>query len=295
MEKILSRTDIRPIILSKAKDLAELFKIKLTIIVVLSSALGYLIAGTEVNYAALLLLCSGGLLTVGAANGINQVIERQWDRLMVRTQNRPVAQGRMAVSEALIISSIAGIAGFFLLSKGLNQLSGLLALASLLIYAFAYTPLKRYTPLSVVIGAVPGAIPPLLGYSAATGYLDEMAWMLFALQFVWQFPHFWAIAWVLHDDYTRAGYKMLPTAEPGKKTAWYMTLFSLPLLAIPVWSWMQQMNGTISIALLLILGVFYTLPSVKLITKTDLPQAKKVMFASFAYLPLALIVIWLFK
>ena len=195
----------------KLKDYSELVKMRLNLLVVFSSAISYAMAAAgNINWLQLGMLSLGGFLVVGASNGINQIIEKDFDKLMIRTANRPIATQRMSVTEASIASALMGIAGVLILGLFLNQMSAILAFAALLSYAFLYTPLKRISPISVFVGAFPGAIPPMLGWVAATGTIGVEALILFLIQFFWQFPHFWSIAWVLDDDYKRAGFKMLP-------------------------------------------------------------------------------------
>ena len=201
---------------AKVGDYNQLIKFRLTFLVVFSSVITYLTASTGmINWFEVSMLTLGGFLVTGASNGINQVIEKDFDKLMIRTANRPVATNRMGAFEASIFSMLLGISGVLIISLYLNPLSGWLALGALISYAFIYTPLKRISPVSVFVGAFPGAIPTLLGWVAFTGKIDANALIVFGVQFFWQFPHFWSIAWILDDDYKRAGFKMLPST-PGR-------------------------------------------------------------------------------
>lgn len=217
---------------AKLSDYSQLIKMRLTFTVVFSAAMGFLLATTAATpMLDLFWLVLGGFLVVGSSNGINQMIEKNYDKLMHRTANRPIATGRMGMTEAAVFCLLMGIAGVSVLSYFLNPLSGWLALGSLVSYAFFYTPLKRMSPVAVFVGAFPGAIPPMLGYVAVTGRIDAVAIALFAIQFFWQFPHFWAIAWILDEDYKRAGYRLLPSFEGrGKKSARQMVWYTVVLI-----------------------------------------------------------------
>src|SRR5260221_625236 len=174
-----------------------------------------------------MLVLTGGMLVTASSNGFNQVIERDTDKLMNRTSGRPLPGGRMNVSEGIISSLLMGTAGVLLLWIYINPLTGFLSLISLLLYTLLYTPLKKITPLAVFVGAIPGAMPPLIGWVAATGNIGPAALALYALQFIWQFPHFWSIAWVLDEDYQRAGFKMLPSPDgKGKRSAFQTMVYT---------------------------------------------------------------------
>ena len=235
---------------AKLIDYNQLIKMRLTFTVVLSAVLGYLIAvQTGIQAQAILALTLGGFLVVGSANGINQIIEKDFDSKMLRTSDRPLATNRMSVLEAGVFCTILGITGVFVLGTYLNQLSALLGLASLISYAFIYTPLKRYSSFAVFVGAFPGAVPPLLGWVAATGVIDMGGITLFAIQFIWQFPHFWAIAWILDDDYKRAGYYLLPSKEGrNKKSAFLTVVYTLALIPISAIPFFIGISGSISVS-----------------------------------------------
>ena len=187
-----------------------LTKFKLSLFVVISSALAYIAAvGLNINFVVLALLCIGGFCCTAASNALNQVLERDFDKLMTRTENRPLAAGRMKTSEAVLFSGLMLLIGTAMLSL-ISPLASLLCMLSVVIYSFVYTPLKRYTTLSVAIGAIPGSLPVLIGAVAGSGTITILGISLFAIQFMWQFPHFWAIGWLSFDDYKKAGYKLLP-------------------------------------------------------------------------------------
>lgn len=273
---------------AKVRDYNQLIKFRLTFLVVFSSVITYLTANTgDINWFEVAMLTLGGFLVTGASNGINQVIEKDYDKLMVRTANRPVATNRMGAIEASIFSMVIGLTGVFIISYFLNPLSGWLALGALISYAFIYTPLKRISPVSVFVGAFPGAIPTLLGWVAVTGKIDANALIVFGVQFFWQFPHFWSIAWILDDDYKRAGFKMLPST-PGrdKGTAFQTLVFSLALIPIGMLPFQYGISGGISAIVGLLGGLMLTYYSFRLFKTCETADAKKLMFASFVYLPM---------
>jgi len=191
---------------------------RLTLLVVISAVLGYYMGTSSTHVTTLIALCAGGFLLTGGSNGVNQVLERRFDRLMHRTRTRPVAAGRMEPVEGFLISALAAVAGIAILWIMIGTSAGVLGLSAFLSYAFIYTPMKRVSGLAVFIGAFPGAIPPLLGYLAGTHDYGLEAGLLFAVQFMWQFPHFWAIAWVAHEDYEPAGTdcSRSPRVAPGE-------------------------------------------------------------------------------
>lgn len=275
---------------SRFSDYLQFSKLRLSLLVVFSSAMGFLMGPESEGFAPYFPLLLGGFLVVVSSNGINQIIEREYDRLMVRTNNRPVATGRMSVTEAVIICLVTGLAGLFLLAQ-LNTIAALLGFASLISYGFFYTPMKRISPISVFIGAFPGALPVLIGYVASfgadTASIDwTLGLILFSLQFVWQFPHFWSIAWLLHDDYTRAGFKMLPHASsPNRSAAIQISIYTfilIPLAGIPFF---EGYLGWISTVILLLMGMYMTWLSIQLVRDGSAKNAKKLMFGSFLYLP----------
>src|SRR5476649_2317332 len=215
-------------------DFSKLIKLRLTFLVVFSASISFLI-GSKVNgqivWGNWVMLIVGGFLVTAAANCFNEIIEKDLDRLMKRTCDRPIPAGRMATGQALVIGLFMAIFGTYLLGT-LNLTTGYLSVFSVLLYAFAYTPLKRKSPIAVFVGAIPGALPPLIGYVAAHGKIDSIALILFGIQFVWQFPHFWAIAWVLDDDYKLAGFRLLPTGKRDLVSA--IVTFICALVLVPV-------------------------------------------------------------
>ena len=271
------------------KDIAALFKVRLGFFVVMSAILGWFMAVETLDLNSFLLLTIGGYLLTGASNGLNQVIEKRVDGLMERTAERPLPAGRMEPWQAILYSLLAGIIGLGCLFT-LNPLSGWLGVAALVSYAFIYTPLKSRSTLSVFVGAFPGALPPMIGYVAATGDFGIEPGTLFAVQFMWQFPHFWAIAWLAHDDYQKAGYHMLPfRAGRTKESAWQIlmyTAFCIPASLLP-WALPtgSPMVGNIALSVAILCGIGFMIPAVKLYRTLDRKHARQLMFASFAYLP----------
>lgn len=276
------------------KDIATLFKLRLGFFVVLSATLGWFMAVDGIDLSTLLVLAGGGYLLTGASNGLNQIIEHRIDGLMSRTSNRPLPTGRMTRGRALVYSLLAAAGGLGCLFS-LNPLSGWLGVAAIVSYAFIYTPLKSKTSLSVFVGAFPGALPPMIGYVAATGDFGIEPGTLFAVQFMWQFPHFWAIAWLAHDDYQKAGYQMLPfpagrTKASANQILMY-TLFCIPASLLP-WALPtgQPMVGNVALVVSVVAGLLFLVPAVRLQRSLALKDAKQLMFASFIYLPVVQIV-----
>ena len=273
---------------ARITDYVQLLKFRLSFLVVFSALVTYLTASQgAVNWFEFAMLALGGFLVTGSSNGINQIIEKDYDKLMVRTSKRPVATGRLGVWEAALICLVMGVSGVFIIGKYLNQLSGLLALISLVLYAFVYTPMKRVSPISVFVGAFPGAIPAMLGWVAFTGKLDLPAIIFFTVQFFWQFPHFWSIAWVLDEDYKRAGFRMLPsTAGRGRLTALQTLAFSLVLIPVGMLPTQYGITGITSAIIGIAGGLMLSYFAFRLFRSCETKDAKKLMFASFIYLPL---------
>ena len=231
-------------------------------------------------------LLIAGFLVTGASNGLNQVIERKLDAQMDRTSARPLARGEMSPLEGIVISSLAGSIGVFLLWAFLNPLSGILGAMALFFYVALYTPMKRLSPLAVFVGAFPGAIPPMLGWVACTGTFGVEPGILFAIQFMWQFPHFWAIAWVVDEDYKKAGFRLLPS-KGGRdgSSAFQILLYSVFLIPVGMLPWTFGMSGVVSMVIAMLSGVCMSWFAVKLYRSHDTVSAKHLMFASFLYLP----------
>ena len=274
-------------IVLKAKAFWALLKFRLSFVVVTSALFGYFMAaGTEAwSLGHFLLLGLGGFLVTGASNAFNQVIETEQDRLMVRTADRPMPTGMLTPIEAIAFALVIGGIGVWILGFYFNLITALLGIISLLLYAFVYTPLKRISSIAVLVGAIPGAMPPLIGWAAFTGGLEIEGWVLFLFQFIWQFPHFWAIAWLLHEDYEKAGFKMLPS-RTGKSayTATLILIYTALLLPICFLPWKLGMTGLVLTALLLVLGAGFCFLAFRLFKRLDNPSARHLMLGSFLYL-----------
>ncbi len=274
-------------------DYSQLAKMRLSFLVVLSAVLGYLLAPSVFfNWPAFLNLIVGGFLITAASNGFNQVIEADTDKLMERTANRPLPDNRMTSTEAIIVCTIMGLGGILLLWFFVNAQSALLGFASLVLYTLAYTPMKKVGSSAVFIGAIPGAMPPLLGWVAATGTIGFEAMALFSLQFLWQFPHFWAIAWVLDKDYKKAGFKMLPSkGGRDKSSAFQVVVYTASLIPIGLIPWYFGISGGISAFFITLIGILFMIYSFKLLKTCKTKEATRVMFFSFLYLPLVLLLL----
>jgi protoheme IX farnesyltransferase len=260
-------------------------KFRLSFLVILSALSGYLFAGGK-NWYEILLLLLGGTLVTGASNGANQIWERELDQIMNRTNQRPLPTGQMQLKEAYIIVLLFLTIGTYLLYL-INFKSALLGLFAFVSYVFAYTPLKRKTPWAVFIGAFPGAIPPFLGAIAATDQFGFIPGILFFVQFTWQFPHFWAIAWVLYDDYKKAGFSLLPSATgKSKASAFQIMVYSLALIPFSLMPWILGWTGLITLVIGSFMGVWFFYLSYKLYHSCATADARKLMFASFVYLPI---------
>ncbi|MEP7264423.1 MAG: heme o synthase [Bacteroidota bacterium] len=286
----------RPVTLkSRLSDYVQLTKFKLAMLVVFSAAMGFMSAPGAVNWQQLLVLTIGGFLVTGGSNGLNQVMERDLDKKMDRTRMRPLPDQRLTIGEATLLSLVAGITGVMMLAYGINMKAGLLGLFALVSYAFIYTPLKRKTPFCVFVGAIPGAIPPMLGWVAATGHFGIEAWVLFSIQFIWQFPHFWAIAWVLDDDYKRAGFVMLPTGKRDKGSAMQAFIYTVSLLPIGFMPFVYSLSGLTSAVVITITTLYFIKCAYALFRFQSVEMARKLMFASFIYLPVVQLIIMLNK
>ena len=272
----------------KLRAYLALLKGRLTLLVAISAAFGYTLASGE-TFSWLLMgaIAVGGFLVTGASNILNQVFEKEYDGLMHRTHDRPLPKGKVGTIEAVVYALILCTAGMFLLGYFFNLPTALLALIGLLSYAFVYTPLKRHTPFAVFVGAIPGALPPLIGWVAVTGGLDKGGLILFAFQFFWQFPHFWSIAWLLDEDYRKAGFFLLPS-QSGKSPAssWLMLVYALlmlPLVMLPHQAGMLNLYGILGLC---IAGIGYVWPAYRLHRTQAAKHAKHLMFSSFLYLPI---------
>lgn len=290
---------------SKVKDYFSLIKFTLSFMVVFSSVVCYLLApNIRFDLASVLLLFIAGMLITGSANAINQIVEKDTDILMKRTANRPVASGRMNANEAWTFAIIAGVAGILIMWQWFNFASAMIGFFSLFLYAFIYTPLKKVNSISVLVGAFPGALPCLIGWVAGTGLINPFAhfqgtlangeiatfsnsggYVLFLIQFLWQFPHFWAIAWVAHKDYQKAGFKLLPGKEgPTKFTALQTVIYSMLMVPVGMLALYFNISGMLAFWILLACNLWMVYVSIMLVIKMNVSAARKVMFSSYFYL-----------
>lgn len=279
--------------MGKVNDYAKFIKLRLASLVVFSAVIGYFIGvkslGIDANWLQLTALIIGGFLVTGSSNGFNQIIERDLDKLMIRTQDRPLPTGRMSLPEAWIVASVTGVAGIAILFIYTNFLCGILGASALLLYTLVYTPAKRVTPFATFVGAFPGAIPPMLGCFAASERYEVLglaAILLFAIQFMWQFPHFWAIAWVSHEDYKKAGFHLLPSVGGRDRgSAFHVVLYTIVLVPVSLFPLIFKMSGSISAVIILVCGIGFLLQALKLYRDCEATAAQKLMFGSFIYLP----------
>jgi len=274
----------------KIRCYAQMFKLKLTSFVVISAIMGYFMGGATFNLTEIILLVVGGFLITCTSNALNQVIEKEHDKLMERTKKRPLPMNKLSIKEAIWVSSILGVIGITMLWM-LNPLTGILGALAIFMYVALYTPLKRVSTISVFVGAFPGAFPPLLGWVAASGSFSVEAGILFAMQFIWQFPHFWAIAWKINDQYSKAGFKMLPYGKKDKRTAGIIVLSSLALFTSSILPEYIGFTGRIATVGLFILSALMVYPSIRLFQTLDDKYALRTMLMSYLYLILSLTII----
>lgn len=276
---------------SKVKDYFQLIKFTLSFMVVFSCVVCYLLApNIKFDLLSVLLLFTAGMLITGSANAINQAVEKDTDALMKRTASRPVAAGRMTQNEAFAFAVITGFVGVVIMWYWFNFASAMIGLFSLFLYAFIYTPLKKINSVSVLVGAFPGALPCLIGWVAGTNEFSAGGWILFGIQFLWQFPHFWAIAWVAHKDYSAAGFKLLPSDKgPTKFTAAQTVIYSMLMIPVGILPYYFGISGITSMYILLACNLWMVYVSVMLFIKMDVSAARKVMFSSYFYLMIVLL------
>ncbi len=273
---------------AKLKGVLALTKARLNLSVVYSAIAGYLLGVTVFSWLEVLYLSVGGYLVVGAANGFNQCLEREKDALMDRTKNRPLPTGVLSLMEGMVASTIMAAAGMWMLFI-INPLTAAFGAFALFLYVLVYTPLKSVGPVAVFVGALPGAIPALLGWVAATNDFDIEPGTLFAIQFLWQFAHFWAIAWIVDDDYKKAGYVLLPSRKRDKKSATQIvlyTVFTIPVSLLPFFGITGSLHlSLVAAVLILILGLWFLSKAIKLYRTHEIKDAKKLMLTSVVYLP----------
>jgi protoheme IX farnesyltransferase len=300
-------------IAAKVKDYFQLIKFTLSFTVVFSCVVCYLLAPNIVGFdwGMIGILFLAGMLVTGSANAINQSVEKDTDAMMKRTAKRPVASGRMSQTEAYTFATIAGALGVWMMGwffgnndNGFNWNAAGLSAFSLFLYAFIYTPLKKVNSIAVLVGAFPGALPCLIGWVAATNMIDPFGkimvngkeyanfggWILFAIQFLWQFPHFWAIAWVAHSDYSKAGFKLLPADKgPTKFTALQAVMYSVLMIPVGILPYYFGMSGQLSMWIVVGANLFMVIQSLRLYKNMDVKSARRVMFSSYIYLPIVLL------
>lgn len=264
-------------------------KFTLSFTVVFSCVICYLLAPKVVEYdwSRIILLFVAGMLISGSANAINQAVEKDTDAVMKRTANRPVASGRMSVKEAYTFALIAGLVGIIMMYYFFNLSSALVSAFSLFLYSFIYTPVKKISSIAVLVGAVPGALPCLIGWVAGNDDFSAGGWVLFGIQFLWQFPHFWAIAWVAHGDYSKAGFKLLPADKgPTKFTAIQCVMYAVLMIPVCMLPYYFGLTGKVSFWIVLVLNFFLVAQCLRLYKAMDVKAARRVMFSSYIYLPL---------
>jgi protoheme IX farnesyltransferase len=277
-----------PVSHSRASDFVALAKPRLNLLVIMSALAGYIMGGGSASHGILLVsMLLGTALVAGGASAYNQVFERDTDLLMRRTRLRPVPDGRLQSGEALLFATLLSLAGLTILAAGANALSAIVALATLLSYAAVYTPLKRRSSFATVIGAIPGALPPVIGWAAATGALSRGGWVLFGILFLWQLPHFLAIAWIYREDYGRAGLLMLPVIEPdGRSTGRQAVGYAAALLPLSLAPTLVGLAGAMYFTGALALSTIFLWLAITFARTRAVPDARRLFFGSIIYLPL---------
>ncbi|MFN8336932.1 MAG: heme o synthase [Cyclobacteriaceae bacterium] len=284
------------LIAAKARAYGQMLKPRLSLLVAFSCAFGFVLASSNTNLVTLTMLFIGGFLLSGASVAINQIMEKDFDKVMSRTMNRPMPTERLTFREAVIFSIICTILSIAILAAYTNPLTVGLSVLSMILYCFAYTPLKRVGSIAVFVGAIPGALPPLLGWVAATGRISYEALLIFGIQFIWQFPHFWAIAWVADEDYKKAGFKLLPLAgQKDLNTAIQIMIYTLFLLPLGLLPAVFGLTGIHSAFVVTICGVLFLAQTFSLMKTVSRESAKRIMFGSFLYLPIVQIALLLDK
>lgn len=282
-------------LLLRVRAYAMLTKLRLSLIVVFSAGMGYLIAAKpNLQWHTLGWLLLGGMAITAAANTLNQIFEVRQDAQMQRTQLRPLPTRTLHSYEAWAFALVLATVGLVVLYT-LHPICALLGAVAMCSYAFIYTPMKRWGVWAVYVGAIPGALPPMIGVVAASGQVTSTAWLLFLLQFIWQFPHFWAIAWVAHEDYARAGYHLLPSKGRDAQSALQIALYAFLLVPIGIMPWLMDYTSALAASVLAILGIAFFSLGLKLLRTKHNDDAMRIMFASFLYLPLALLTVYLDK
>ena len=275
------------IMIENIKLFFEITKFRLSFLVALSSVFGFFISSSKVDIYEVFILLVGGYLISSSSVINNQILEKDLDKMMNRTNKRPIPTGRISVYKSVIMSMFSMIIGLFLISFYLNIYAALLSFISLILYSFVYTPMKKFGRIAVFIGAIPGALPPLIGWVASTGQITLEAIIIFSIQFIWQFPHFWAIAWMYDDDYKKVGFKLLPNnGEKNLKTAVNIMIYTLFLIPLGLLPTIFGITGIISGTVAVFLAIIFLAQTFKLINDYSRESAVKVMFSSFIYLPI---------
>lgn len=286
------------------KNYTQLVKFRLTSTVVATSVFGYIL-GCKINssvpwtenfeWLTFLGVLFGGMLVVFSSNGLNQVIEKENDSKMLRTSTRPIVEGRISLEHARVFSLVTGVLGVLILAVTTNFTATLLGLISLAVYVFIYTPMKQVSPFAVMVGAIPGALPPLIGYTAVIPGIDEPGIMLFLVQFFWQFPHFWAIAWLLHDDYQKAGYWLLPS-KGGRdaRSAMQIVTYSIILCLVSMMPVYYNLCGPWALTIITPISLYFCFKAFRLLKTLDQKEAKKLLYSSFLFTPLIFLAYILF-
>ncbi|MEL6865633.1 MAG: heme o synthase [Bacteroidota bacterium] len=285
------------VVLQKLKDYQQLVKFRLSGLVVFSAVMAYMIASQgAVPLLGIIVLSLGGFLVTGASNALNQVLERDYDRIMQRTSDRPLAAGRMTISEAVMSAGFMSLFGITLLAL-FNPWAALLGTISMIVYAYVYTPLKRVSSIAVLVGAIPGALPTMIGVVAIEGHISPLALVLFGIQFLWQFPHFWAIGWLGHGEYQKAGFRFIPTVngQPDPQIGWQAFIYALFLIPVSIMPGIMGVSGLYSSIFVLVLGIVYAYFGWNLYRQGTRKAATQLMFSSFLYLPLVLVALYLDK
>lgn len=273
---------------SKIVDYFQLIKFTLSFTVVFSCVVSYLLVPTIHKFVLIdvLVLFFAGMLITGSANALNQTFEHETDALMKRTMSRPIPSGRMSTSEGFLFAFFSGLIGVLTMYFFFNPASALLSAFSLFVYSFVYTPLKKVNSVAVLVGALPGALPCLIGWVAGSNNFSIGGWLYFAIQFFWQFPHFWAIAWISNNDYNRVGFKLLPSKDgPNKFTAVQCIVYSLLMIPFGFLPYHFGLTGLTSLWIVLIANLIIVFQSIRLYYNMDIASARRVMFTSYIYLP----------
>ncbi len=290
-EAVPGASRVAPVARSRTSDFVALTKPRLNLLVVATTAGGYYLgAGPGANVVSLAHVTLATALVAGGLAAFNQVMERKVDALMDRTRRRPVAEGRLSPRESLVFATLLSLAGLVWLALATTLLASVVALVTLLTYVVVYTPMKQRTSFATVVGAIPGALPPMIGWAAATDTLSRESWVLFAIIFLWQMPHFLAIAWMFKDDYGRAGFPMLPVLEPdGRSTGYQVAAYASALLPVSLVPSLMGVSGLVYFGVALALGLAFLAVSLRFAVSRTRRDARVLFFTSIAYLPL----VWL--